>query len=277
MSNYLFIGGGKMCQAILGGLDLKHKASVVEQNTSLYGRLSSMPVVENIYSSLENLNDVKTILNNHFDCIVLAIKPQDSGAAMQKLNNILQRSEAKPEHIILSIMAGVNTDTIKSYFPYNDCVRVMPNTPILVGQGVTAVFYNTLNEDAHSIVNGLFENSSKIFKITNEHDMHAITALSGSGPAYIFNILQHLVTAAKNLGLPEDLATKLVISTMQGSSTMASLSELSLEELEKNVTSKGGTTEAALNVFKENDLERAIIGGVTAAHERSIELEKEAQ
>jgi len=262
-AKYLFIGGGNMAKAMIKGMqnNLSLYISVIERNIDMHHELINM--------QCKAFTNIQQCSINEFDCIILAVKPQDSIKILQELNLILSNKNT----LIVSIMAGINTKFIKKYIN-NPCVRAMPNTPILIAKGITALFSENLNNEYKELIENIFKNSSKLHYLSNETDMHAVTALSGSGPAYTFYMLNYLTKVGEELGLKQELSKDLSAYTFLGASEMAIQSKLSLEQLQQNVMSKGGTTQAAINSFDNDKLFDALQNGVKKAYARSIELEK---
>ncbi|NUM56811.1 MAG: pyrroline-5-carboxylate reductase [Candidatus Hydrogenedentes bacterium] len=202
------------------------------------------------------------------DVILLAVKPQTMAEALEQL-----KSGLAPRTLIVSIAAGVSIAFIaKRLGEQTRVVRVMPNTPALVNAGAAgiALAANCTAED-QGIARAIFE-SIGVVEFVNEPLIDAVTALSGSGPAYFFYMVECLVKAAQQQGLTEKQATALATQTLLGSGLLLQQSGESAATLRERVTSKGGTTEAALKTFREKGLEGAIAAGVQAAVARAKEL-----
>ena len=200
--------------------------------------------------------------------IVLATKPQDLARALQAM-----RPFVTPKHRMISIAAGVTTRTIEAALPdATRVVRVMPNTPALIGEGAAAVAggAHATAEDVTAVCS-LFE-AVGIAARVEESALDAITALSGSGPAYVFRFMELVQSAGQALGLEEELARRFTLQTFFGAVRLAMESDESLEELRRRVTSPGGTTAAALEVFDRGDLEDLIKKAIASARDRSLEL-----
>jgi pyrroline-5-carboxylate reductase len=205
-----------------------------------------------------------------YKVMVLAVKPQSMAGALSEI-----RPLAAPDTAILSIAAGVRLATLEKAFPAGQAiVRAMPNTPAQVGMSMTVAVPNAhVTDIARSAVTALLSSIGDLAWIDDEALLDAVTAVSGSGPAYVFLLAEALAEAARHAGLPGELAARLARQTVAGSGALLAESPLSPAELRKNVTSPAGTTEAALKVLMADDglkplLERA----VAAAKARSIEL-----
>lgn len=259
--NVFIIGFGNMGQAIaksLGSAKSGYEISVASREDSHLKKTASKfsVTLDNSYSSLENA-----------DIIVLAVKPQDLSALASEVK------EKIGEHtIIISIAAGVTIEKIKKLFGREKIVRVMPNIGLSVGQGISAWKSLGLSEDeknARQLLNDLSEN----FEVEKESDIDAVTAISGSGPAYFFLFAEALEKAAKALGFSEKQARVLVEKTLSASASLQR--GKSYEELISAIASKGGTTEAALRVFEKNELSRIVEEATKAAYKRAQELNEE--
>lgn len=204
--------------------------------------------------------------------VVLAIKPQDMRALLDSI-----RASVTPEHRIVSIAAGVPCRVIEAALGEGRrVVRVMPNTPALIGLGAAGVAAGACAtpEDLRAVC-ALFE-AVGIASEVAESDLDAVTALSGSGPAYVFKVMELLEEAGREMGLDRNLAHRFTIQTFEGAARLAASSPEPLAELRARVTSKGGTTAAALDVLKAGGLDDLFKRAVQRARERSIELAREA-
>lgn len=208
------------------------------------------------------------------DVLFIAIKPQ-------MFDTILPDYAAIAEHaeLIVSVAAGKSTDAIARYFPGNlPIIRLMPNLPALVGKGVSGCYTNLpLREDAKAFVNQLGSSVGKVVWLEDEADMHALTAVSGSGPAYAFYFIDMLMQAAKEAGLSQELARELAEGTVLGAAHMLQESKHeTAESLRVKVTSPGGTTEAGLSqLMKDEVLKKLLQRTVHQAKTRSEALQKE--
>jgi pyrroline-5-carboxylate reductase len=204
----------------------------------------------------------------NFYVIFLAVKPQDLSSALSELSKTLSDSA-----ILISIAAGKTTQFIESQLKTkNPVIRVMPNTPAQIGKGVSAISPGANASGADlSLAKNLLSNSGLVVEVS-ESDQDAVTALSGSGPAYFFSFVEAMINAGVKLGLTNEIATQLAIGTISGSAAMLKESGLDATTLRKNVTSPNGTTAAALSVFTDKDLEKIVFDAMTAAKKRAQEL-----
>jgi pyrroline-5-carboxylate reductase len=202
------------------------------------------------------------------DVIFLAVKPQDLSSALAELSHTLSG-----DALLISIAAGKTTKFIESQLKTgNSVIRVMPNTPAQIGKGVSAISpgKNTSAADL-TLAKNLLSASGIVVEVS-EADQDAVTALSGSGPAYFFSFIEAMVSAGVKLGLTNEIATQLAIGTISGSAAMLEESGLEATTLRKNVTSPNGTTAAALSVFTNKDLEKIVFDAMAAAKKRAQEL-----
>jgi len=202
------------------------------------------------------------------DLIVLAVKPQDAINLYPSMKPFVTE-----DHIILSIMAGVKIDTIEEGLGVKKIIRAMPNLPAQIGMGMTAFTANeevTKNELIE--VQNLLSTTGKAIYFANESMIDASTAISGSGPAYVYYFMDAMINAAKEMGFTDSQADLLVWQTFNGSIHLLNKNTLSCDEWIARVKSRGGTTEAALDTFKGNNLDSSIKDGLKAALKRAVEL-----
>ena len=203
-----------------------------------------------------------------FDIVLLAVKPQDFNTVSLQLKPYLNHNQ-----IILSVMAGVTIATIASKLGCTKIVRSMPNIPTQIGKGMTVfTASNYIDRKELFIIQNLINTTGKSIYVENEKLIDAATAISGSGPAYVFYFMNAMIQAAINLGFSQSEAELLVNQTFMGSVDLQNASALSNKEWIAKVASKGGTTEQALKIFDENTTESIIIKAVNAANARAIEL-----
>lgn len=212
-------------------------------------------------------NDTKIV---HSDIIFIAVKPQDFEVLAVELKPILQSAKC-----IISIMAGMKISRIESALNNSNIIRAMPNSPAELGMGMTAfatsslIPYEQLRKAEH-----VLGTTGRSLYLENEAELDAVTALSGSGPAYFFYIVKHMIEAGKQMGFDEATASLFVKQTMLGAFHLINNGNKSLDDLIKSVASKGGTTEAALSVFNEAQVGENIQKGILKARDRSGELSK---
>lgn len=262
----LLVGGGNMGAALLTGWqnNLPDIAvTVIEPYPS--DRLKEICNADNLY-------ETASAVSGTFDIITLAIKPQSFAEVLPQLKHLLAEGG-----VVLSIAAGKTLQSIADIFGKDKAViRVMPNTPALIGQGMSVLVANDKTTKAQQdIADKLLSAVGKALWVHDENDIHAVTALSGSGPAYVFAMIEAMQKAGIALGLSEETSLQLARQTMLGSAMLAEeQSATAPSELRRQVTSPGGTTEAALKIMldKEDGLDDVIKRGMIAAATRSQEL-----
>ena len=204
------------------------------------------------------------------DLVVLAVKPQDSPALFESLKN-----QVDSQQVFLSIMAGVKIKTIQEGLNARKVIRAMPNLPAQIGMGMTAF---TSTDDVTRIelvmVQNLLNTTGKTIYVENEESIDAATAISGSGPAYVFYFMKSMMDAAKEVGFKQSEAELLVAQTFKGTVDLFQKGNFNCTEWIDKVASRGGTTEAALNNWSENNLDLLIKRGTEAALSRAVELGK---
>jgi len=202
--------------------------------------------------------------------VVLAVKPQ----IMQPVCRALAASVQKNRPLIISIAAGIRSDDINRWLG-GDCamVRCMPNTPSLLRCGATGLFANTrASSQQRADAERILRAAGMTLWVQDEKLLDAVTAVSGSGPAYFFLLMEAMTAAGESLGLDHDTAKKLTLQTALGAARMASESDVDAATLRARVTSKGGTTEAAIRTFQQNDFEQLVKRALEAAQHRATEL-----
>lgn len=268
MSSIVFIGGGNMASCLIGGMIAKgvscHNITVSEPKQNARESLSNRFGVD---VTDDNQQAVKRA-----DIVILAVKPQ----IMRKVTMDLAAS-LDSSAVVVSIAAGISIESLQIWLGEStSIVRAMPNTPSLVLVGATGLYANELTRQSQQdSVLAIFEAVGYCCWVSDEAQIDAIIAVSGSGPAYFFKILEIMQSIGQELGLPEKLATELAKQTALGAATMANQSEFSPAELRKQVTSPNGTTEKALIVFQTEDLEATFRRAMNSASERSKEMAKD--
>ena len=258
-----FIGGGNMASAIIGGLLREgvpaSQIEVVEPFAEARSRLQSQFGVLAQESAGPALARAQLV--------VWAVKPQTFRQAVQQV----RAHTASALH--LSVAAGIRSDSIATWLGTQRIVRSMPNTPALVGKGMTALFARSgVTPDDKRVVEVVVATMGESLWVDQERQLDAVTALSGSGPAYVFYFLEAMVEAGVEMGLSAPQARRLAIGTFGGASALANASEDSLELLRQRVTSKGGTTQAALTSMEQDHLKTLFIKALHAAGKRATEL-----
>lgn len=200
--------------------------------------------------------------------VVLGVKPQALATLAPGLGRLLG-----PTPLLISMLAGIPTSTLAAHFPGAPIVRIMPNLPARVGQGVTAWFARDASPDDLAAAQWLMAAAGTVHALPDEAAFDAVTALSGSGPAYLYRFIEALGAAGAAAGLPAELAARLALETVAGAAALAREADLPPAELRRQVTSPGGTTEAGLAVLDGADALSALVeGAVRAAARRSAEL-----
>ena len=206
------------------------------------------------------------------DTVALVVKPQDMGDVLAEI-----AQDLRPGQLVVSLAAGITTAYIESRVPEGVAVvRVMPNTPALVDEGMAAISPGSHCDDAHlAEVEELMASTGKVLRIP-EKQMDAVTAISGSGPAYIFFVVESMIEAGVHLGLPRSTATELVVQTLVGSAAMLRETGTHPVVLREQVTSPSGTTASALPELEIHRVRAAFLAAMEAARNRSRELAEEA-
>ncbi len=262
-----FIGGGNMGRALISGLLANgfepNQISVVEANAITALKLYEDFGVQGIGALEQIAFDFSK--NN---VVVMAIKPQDFNVVAKGLASKLKHASA-PGPLILSIAAGIRLKDMSRWLNHARCVRAMPNTPALIGKGITGLFADAaVNQSDRSLAETICNAVGQAVWVTEEKLMDAVTALSGSGPAYVFAFLEAMQSAGEKLGLDPQTARKLAYATLEGATQLAHNSEEHAGILRERVTSKGGTTAAALDVMKQQGWHEILEKAIDAASQR---------
>ena len=202
------------------------------------------------------------------DILIIAVKPQDFESLSAEIKN-------KPgkNTVVISIMAGIKIKTIRDKIDHPVVVRAMPNSPAELGMGMTGFSAaNNLSVEQIRKAENLLSTTGRTIYFENENLLDAVTALSGSGPAYFFYIVKSMIEAGKQMGFDESTSAMLAKQTMLGSFHLLNTANKSLDELIKAVASKGGTTEAAFSVFEEKEIAENLRQGIIKARDRAREL-----
>lgn len=217
-----------------------------------------------------NIAEMPGTFLNECNLVVLAVKPQDSEALYQTLSAYLEKNT-----LVLSIMAGVKLSSIQENLGLTKVVRSMPNLPAQVGMGMTAFTASPdVSRNELIAVQNLLSTTGRAIYFDDENMIDAATAVSGSGPAYVFYFMEAMINAAMQLGFNESQAELLVWQTFMGAMHLHNKNNLSCSEWIQRVSSKGGTTEAAVSVFQHHTLQTIIEEGIGAAFKRAVELGK---
>ncbi|WP_171294338.1 pyrroline-5-carboxylate reductase [Acinetobacter sp. MB5] len=263
--NISFIGGGNMAQALIGGLISRGLPESQIQVADPVEQIRSILQEKNIAVFTDN---AKAIQNA--DVVVLAVKPQVLASVLKPLHGLFENK------LIISIVAGVTIDTIATLTGTQRIVRVMPNTPALVQTGAHGMYAEAVvSQEDRNLTTKILAATGLGLWVNSEAQIDAVTAVSGSGPAYFFYLMESMIRAGKNLGLDEKVAAALTLQTALGAAQMAISSDKTPAELRKNVTSPNGTTQAALEVFDRAQISQSIQAALAAAQKRSQELAQE--
>ena len=264
--NICFIGGGNMAQALIGGLLSRGLPTTRITVSDPVEQIRHVLEEKGIQTTADNLEAIKNA-----DVVVLAVKPQVLATVLQPLKGLLS------DKLVISIIAGAEIQTISDLIGGSQrIVRVMPNTPALVQTGAHGIYASeAVGKQDRELTSQILAATGLTIWLDNEAQIDAVTAVSGSGPAYFFYLMESMIRAGKNLGLDEKVATALTLQTALGAAQMAITSSNSPAELRKNVTSPNGTTQAALEVLDRAQISQNIQAALAAAQKRSQELAQE--
>ena len=263
MQSIAFIGGGNMAAAIIGGLlEAGRPAAsivVVEPHEDRREQLAARFAIDTISTAGPSLDGAAAV--------VWAVKPQVFRAAAAPCRSHVGKA------LQLSIMAGIRSETIAEVTGAARIVRAMPNTPALIGRGIAGVFGRAGADAAdRSLAESLLASTGELVWVEREDDLDAVTALSGSGPAYAFHVLEAMLAAGREMGLAESDARRLAVQTLAGAAALAGRSEEPMEVLRRNVTSPGGTTAAAMAILEARHVKSAFVDAILAARDRARQL-----
>ena len=267
-----FIGAGNMASSLIGGLiEQGYPHQNIWASNITQAPLTKLNNQYKINTSLDNAEAVKQA-----EVIVLSVKPQIMKTVVTELSAVINNSNRHQAPLILSIAAGISAQTLQHWLGAKQpVVRCMPNTPALLQCGASGL-YKTAEvseqqaEQAETLLNAV----GITLWVKDEAAIDAVTAVSGSGPAYYFLFMEAMQEAGISLGLDSETAKQLTLQTALGAARMALESSDEPAELRKKVTSPGGTTEQAINTFIEQELGNTVKQAMTAARDRSVELSK---
>ncbi len=264
------IGSGNMAEAIIKGILASglYKSTDIMASDVRPERLEFMAGEYKIKTTLNNEDIVK-----HSRVILICVKPQNVSTLLDEMAGKLG-----DKTLVISIAAGITTSYLSKRLSNCQIVRVMPNTPAMIGQGAAALYSANAVKKSMELAVKLFSVVGKAVVVEKEELIDAVTAVSGSGPAYFFLLMEEMVKAGHKLGLPMDITEQLVLQTAYGASMLAKQAYdrgESPAELRRKVTSPHGTTEAAIHVFQKHNLGETIGAALECAMKRSIELSKE--
>ncbi|PPD49529.1 MAG: pyrroline-5-carboxylate reductase [Methylobacter sp.] len=266
-----FIGGGNMASSLINGLIVSghaaHSLWVSDINADVVSTLSEKLGVNSTTSNEELVNAV--------DVVVLAVKPQNLADVAKHIAPLIQQKQS----LVVSIAAGISQNSLSRWLG-NDVaiVRCMPNTPALVLTGATALHANDqVTTEQRDLAENILRAVGLALWVEQESELDAVTAVSGSGPAYFFLLMEAMENAAVQLGLTEQTARLLVQQTALGAAKIALESSESPAQLRQRVTSPGGTTQRAIETFEQAGFTELVANALHAARDRSIEMSKQAE
>lgn len=260
-----FIGAGNMAGSLIRGL----LANGVDGNRLWAADIDPSRLRQLALECSINVDDSPAVAGQS-DVLVLAVKPQSMHEACEQVRTAVAASRA----LVVSIAAGITIGHLQAWLGKETAlVRCMPNTPALVGKGATALFAgNNVTENQQSLADAILSAVGLTVWLDSEDKIDAVTALSGSGPAYFFLLMECMQDVALKLGLDSETARQLVYQTALGAALLADSSKLSTAELRRQVTSPGGTTEQAILQFEAGGMRELVEKALTAACNRSREL-----
>ena len=264
-----FIGGGNMAQALISGLvscGVKPSLiTVADPSSEAREQLAAKGL-----NTVDPTADAKAAVIDA-DIVVLAVKPQVMKAVVSSFVDALDKQ------LVISVAAGLSTELLSDMLGgYDNIVRAMPNTPAMIQMGATGLYgTDNISAEQKQLATAVMEASGLVMWVDNEEHMHAVTAVSGSAPAYMFYFIESMIDGAVALGLDKEQASALAMQTMLGAAKMAMNSEDAPAELRRKVTSPNGTTQAAVESMQANDIGGQIVEAMQACYDRSQALSEE--
>ncbi|WP_066175501.1 pyrroline-5-carboxylate reductase ProI [Bacillus marinisedimentorum] len=263
------LGAGSMAEALISGFlakDLYEPQQLMAANRSNSDRLSELTRLYGIQTT----HDRETLMKDA-DILILAVKPKDTASALETIKPYI-----KPHQLVISVLAGVHTETIADLLGKAvPVVRAMPNTSAAIGMSATAIAPGEHAEIRHVLTAEKLFESVGLVSIVSEHDMDAVTGLSGSGPAYVYYLVEAMEKAAEKIGLEQKVGKDLILQTIIGAAEMLKTSPKHPSQLRKEVTSPGGTTQAGLEVLEAQKYQEAMIECIKAAANRATVMGEE--
>jgi len=262
-----FIGGGNMAEALIKGII---SAGVYKADEVLVADIRSERLEYLTGEYKVKRAESNAALAASVDVVVLSVKPQNIDEVLDEIKDAVSKNA-----VVISIAAGITTAKIAAILGDVEIIRVMPNTPALIGEGAGALFSANAAETSMAAAVKMFGAVGKAVVVDKEELIDAVTAVSGSGPAYFFLLAEEMIKAAEKLGLSARTAKDLVLQTAKGAGLLVARADADGQtpaELRKKVTSPGGTTEAALKVFAQNRFGEIVMNALSAARNRSREL-----
>ncbi len=266
-----FIGAGNMARSLIGGLitDGYDPKKIWASNRN-QEKLTFLVTQYNIQTSTDNIEAVK-----HADIAVISVKPKMVQTVCEEISQAVSEQQA----VVISLAAGLRLPRLAEWLaPQTPIVRAMPNTPAMVGSGATGLIANeSVTADHRSHAESIMRAVGLATWVEHEDQLDVLTALSGSGPAYFFLIMEAMIDSATELGLPRDKAQILTLQTCLGAAHLGMQANLSLPELRKQVTSPGGTTEAAIQTLESSGIRDTLHDTLKAAIDRAKGLSTKEQ
>ncbi|MHC8388977.1 pyrroline-5-carboxylate reductase [Pseudomonas sp. MDT2-39-1] len=259
-----FIGAGNMAASLIGGLRAKGlDAAQIRASDPGAETRANVQAEHGVEVFADNADAIQDA-----DVVVLAVKPQAMKAVCEAI-----RPSLKPNQLVVSIAAGITCASMNNWLGAQPIVRCMPNTPALLRQGVSGLFATAeVNAEQRQQAEELLSAVGIALWLNEEQQLDAVTAVSGSGPAYFFLLIEAMTAAGVKLGLPADIAAQLTVQTALGAAHMAVASDVDAAELRRRVTSPAGTTEAAIKSFQAGGFESLVEKALGAAAHRSAEM-----
>ncbi len=264
-----FIGGGNMAQALISGLvgcGIKpNLITVADPSSDAREQLAAKGL-----NTVDPMADPKSAVIGA-DIVVLAVKPQMMKVVVSAFADVLDNQ------LVISVAAGLSTDLLSNMLGgYSNIVRAMPNTPSMIQMGATGLYgTDNISAEQKQLATAVMEASGLVMWVDDEEHMHAVTAVSGSAPAYMFYFIESMIDGAVALGLDKEQASALAMQTMLGAAKMAMNSDDAPAELRRKVTSPNGTTQAAVESMQANEIGRQISEAMQACYDRSQALSEE--
>ena len=260
-SKIIFIGGGNIAEAIFTKLH-DNEVVIIEHNELRLNYLAQKYTNVTLYKSLD-------YITHKDDLIILAVKPQNAKETCLSLKSNIQKSA------ILSVMAGITVDSLNAWLGTDNIIRAMPNTPGIQNVGVTGIYFSdTIQDNLKEKITAIFKNIGLTYIFDNEDTINKITAIASSAPAYVFYFIESLIASAvKNFNFSEKEAKEITLQVIKGSLAMLEKSpDIAIATLRNNVTSKGGTTAAAITTLEKNNFKEIINKAEIACYNRAIKI-----
>ncbi len=262
-----FVGAGNMAEALIKGIISagKYEPRHVLISDIRSDRLDAISQQYGVTATRDNYD-----LASRADIVVLSVKPQVIGDVLGSIAEAVTVNK-----LVISIAAGIKIGRIAAALGEIPIARVMPNTPALIGEGASGLYANAQARGVLETIETILASVGKVVVVDDEDLIDAVTAVSGSGPAYFFLLMEQMIEAGVQLGLAPDTAKDLVLQTAKGAALLACKADEGGEtpaELRMKVTSPGGTTEAALKTFADGKMPETIVAGIRRAHDKGREL-----